>query len=124
MSLAHFALVSLVTLAQTAASGSWLDRIQQNLQEREYELSWQDNPAAPAIPRSWHAPNRAHGFRTYFTEDGPRVIPRTGPASWEWGFRFVGLGRGPTLLAVGPVVGRPNANRIEYDRGSLVEWYV
>ena len=33
--------------------------------------------SSPTSSRPGNAANRAHGFRTYFTEDGIRVVPRT-----------------------------------------------
>jgi hypothetical protein len=62
------------------------------------------------------APNPAQGFRTYFTESGIRVVPLsdTDPG-WEFGLSVVGHG------AASP---RFDGHRVEYDRGSIVEWYV
>ena len=74
---------------------------------------------------TWYAPNREHDFTTYFTDEGIRVIPRTEEnPSWEWGLALVGYGQGD---AVRPVAGArlsPADNRIDYDRGDVVEWYV
>src|SRR6185503_1008714 len=63
-------------------------------------------PAAPdsaqaaggAAPAAWQATNRAHGFRTWFGDEGIRVIPRSEDApSWTWGLSLVGYGRGDAL---------------------------
>ena len=64
----------------------WWGQVQGDIQREEYALSWQEQPGA------WQAPNRAQGFRTTFTEDGIRVVPRTGEGStWEWGLALVPL---------------------------------
>jgi len=77
------------------------------------------------MPPAWQAPNRAHGFRTYFMDEGIRVVPRTeaGP-SWLWGLTFAGYGRGSTAWPVSQAIPRPAASRVEYRRGDVDEWYV
>ncbi|RMG44335.1 MAG: hypothetical protein D6718_10260 [Acidobacteria bacterium] len=73
---------------------------------------------------AWHAPNRAHGFRTYFTEVGPRVISRTETEpTWQWGLALVGYGRGGRVRAVPEAALKPAENRIDYERGLVREWY-
>jgi len=64
--------------ADGAAPAGWLDSAQHDLEQREYELSWQASPVVDDVEASWHAPNRSQGFRTYFTSEGIRVVPRTG----------------------------------------------
>ena len=65
---------------------SWFARVSQQIADAEYEVTWQTATALPDLDAAWHAPNRAHGLRTYFTEDGIRVVPRTEDVpSWTWG---------------------------------------
>jgi hypothetical protein len=100
-----------------AAPKDWWGRVAEDIRSSEYEITWEDS--------AWQAPNRAHGFRTYFTEAGIRVVPRTseGP-SWEWGLSLIEYGRSADAHPPEPARVHPKSRRIEYDRGSIVEWYV
>jgi len=107
------------------ASSDWWSEAQQRIARSEYEMTWQERPLVAELAPSWHAPNRAQGFRTYFTDDGPRVIPRSDDSpAWQWGLRFSGIERGETVLGAKRAVPAPRANRITYSRGSVVEWYL
>ena len=106
------------------ADGSWMAEVQRNIEAQEYEVTWQDRTVLPGLDRVWQAPNRAQGFRTYFTEAGIRVIPRTEEEPlWEWGLDLVGYGRGNLVWPVPAAALRPSGNRIEYARGAIEEWY-
>ena len=133
-----FVLVAVLLLAGHAfadadaadVSGDWLQAIQKQIADSEYELSWQDRPqvelGSASGPGAWHAPNREHGFRTYFTQNGIRLIPRVsgdGP-SWEFGLSLSGYGRGRAVAPVSAPSLAPDENRIDYERGDIVEWYV
>ncbi len=113
-------------VATTAGiSPAWWSTVRKEISAEEYRVTWQDRTFLEDIASAWHAPNRAHGFRTYFTDDGIRVIPRTEEApSWEWGLSLVGYGRGGTLWPASGARLSPIENRIDYDRGGIVEWYV
>jgi hypothetical protein len=103
---------------------SWA-RIQQEIRESEYEITWQERTYLSDTEASWQAPNRAHGFRIYFTEKGIRVIPRTeSEPSWEWGLALAGYGRAEHVWAVAPAELVPEKNRIEYARQGMTEWYL
>jgi hypothetical protein len=110
---------------QTNPAPAWLDQVQRDIAEQEYEVSWQGAPVVREIEPAWQAPNRAHGFRTYFTAEGIRVVPRTGTApSWRWGLSLVGYGRGDDETAAVPKAGLvPAGRRVEYRRGALMEFY-
>ena len=106
------------------ASLGWVSRVQREILEREYHITWQSRTHLGDLPEAWHAPNRAHGFRTYFTDGGIRVIPRTEERpSWEWGLALTGYGRDGDVRPAEKGVLTPEENRIEYDRGAIVEWY-
>ena len=63
---------------------AWLSAVQQRIAEEEYQVTWQERTGLAEVDAAWQAPNRAHGFRTYFAEEGIRVVPRTGDEpSWE-----------------------------------------
>src|SRR5262245_9483281 len=57
-------------------SGDWLTNVQADIQKSEYAITWQDHTYLADVPTAYQAPNRAHNFRTYFTESGIRLIPR------------------------------------------------
>ena len=68
----------------------WWSRVQTNISAAEYHITWQDNTQLQDVSAAWHAPNRAHDFRIYFTDDSVRIIPRTsGQRSWEWGLSLL-----------------------------------
>jgi hypothetical protein len=116
--------------------GGWWARVQKDIRQSEYEISWQEQARAADPPTrrgqapaaAYQAPNRAHDFRTYFMPDGIRVVPRTqtgeeGKSSpWEWGMKLAAYGE--TLQPVAPAQLSVSGNRIEYRRGDLTEWYV
>ena len=51
---------------------------QANIQRDEYNIAGQEQIALPDLKAAYKAPNRAQGFRTCFTDNGIRVVPRTG----------------------------------------------
>jgi hypothetical protein len=105
--------------------GGWLSRVQHDIAASEYHVTWQEATYLADVDSAWHAPNRAQGFRTYFTETGIRVVPRTrSEPGWEWGLGLLGVGRGERLWDVDAPRQNPVEGRIEYDRGDVVEWYV
>src|SRR5262245_31235012 len=92
-----FATGCLLTGAAVAADGAtsaWQAQVNRDLAAREYDITWQNEPVIPGLEPSWHAPNRAHGFRTYFTPEGIRVGPRE-ESEPAWGGGRAGLGMGP-----------------------------
>ena len=70
--------------------------------------------------RAWRLENPKHGLRADFTTRGVEV--RSGAA--RFGLRLTGLGRGARLEAVATAKPGAKANRIDYRRGALSEWYV
>ena len=114
----------------TTPAPAWLDQVQRDLAAQEYHASWQGAPPLREIEPSWQAPNRAHGFRTYFTSEGIRVVPRTeATPSWRWGLSFVRYGRGHEGHADEETSAVPKAGvaasgkRVNYQRGAIAEFY-
>ncbi len=113
-----------------AVSADWQSAVREQIVDSEYEVTWQGETALEDLESSWQAPNRAHGFRTYFTADGVRVIPRGeteagAEPSWEWSLRLARWGRaGAAGEELGPGRLWVEGNRVEYDRGALVESWV
>jgi uncharacterized repeat protein (TIGR01451 family) len=103
----------------------WWSSVQQDIADSEYEISWQESTIPADLGAAWQAPNRAQGFRTYFTEEGIRVIPRTeSEPSWEWGLSLIGVGPAGDVRPVEVATLEAEGNRVDYDRGDIVEWYV
>ena len=106
-------------------SRDWMGRVQQEIQDAEYRLTWQTEPLLRDLGPAWHAPNRAQNLRTYFTESGIRIIERqTEEPDWVWGLSLEAIGRGDRSIAVGPSAPIPTENRIEYPRDVITEWYL
>src|SRR2546426_166123 len=91
----------------TAAGGSLVlpdggAAIRDSIQRKEYEPSRPDHAVLPGLAGTLQAPNRAQGFRTYFTPSGIEVVPRTEAApSWTWGLDLTRYGFDGTLLQAG-----------------------
>jgi hypothetical protein len=120
---------------QADVPADWWTSVGQEISDAEYEVTWQTRTSLPDLEASWQAPNRAHDFRTFFAADGIRVIPRGAgrgdgepdgaAAPWEWSLKLARWGRaGSTEQVLAPARLSVDGNRIDYDRGTLVESYV
>ena len=110
--------------ANASLDADWWSTVQENIRKAEYHVTWQEQTYLPDVPAAFQAPNRAHNLRTYFTTQGPTVIPRVWPegadaAPWRWGVRLAALGRGETLTPASAAVLHAEGNRIEYRRGEI-----
>ena len=95
----------------------FLARAQRHIEEREYRASENSE--------GLQAPNRAHNLRTYFGPSGIRVHDRTQAGSPElFELTLTGVGRGETLVRIGPGEVSSEGPRVEIKRPGLVEWYV
>ena len=107
------------------ASADWWSRVQREISSSEYHLNQQISPRSLGVQEAWQASNRAHGFRTYFTDRGIRIVPRIGgKPSWEWSLSLIGYGRGDTISSVSAATPSANKNRIDLERGDVTEWYI
>jgi hypothetical protein len=122
----------------SAATADWWTTVQADIRQSEYHITWQEH--AHLADQAWaagayQAPNRAHNLRTTFTPQGIRVIPRVFAGEtppWEWGLTLIGYGTASTTFstydnrvhALGQATLQSKANRIEYRRDLLTEWYV
>ncbi len=68
----------------------------------------------------YRAENSGHRLSAHFSSTGATVS--NGPDSWT--LDLAGFGREGDLKAVSPAVVRSEANRIEYQRGTITEWYI
>jgi hypothetical protein len=75
--------------------------------------------AAPANA-GYRAENRAHNLTATFREQGVEVSHN----STRWGLALRAWGRGDELQSVVASAPHTRANRVEYPRGTLTEWYV
>src|SRR6266480_1895555 len=71
-------------------------------------------------PGGFRAENPHQALAAEFTAQGIEV--RSGTAQWELALR--GYGYGDALQPVGLAAPQASANRVEYPRGALTEWYV
>ncbi|UCH83392.1 MAG: hypothetical protein JSW50_13180, partial [Candidatus Latescibacterota bacterium] len=109
-------------MADTKRAGvttEWLRDMMAQIERQEYHASVNEH--------GLQAPNRGQDFRTYFEDDGIKVVPRTGWAGDAWSFSWhtVGWGREGHVLEVGevPCEMRVNRSRVSYVRDGLEEWY-
>jgi hypothetical protein len=121
----------------------WWAAVQEDVRRREYHVTWQESPLSPGEPApsaglragGYQAPNRAQNLRIGFYPAGIRIVPRTptqpfpwqgegGGGGWTWGLALTGLGHGEAQRPVAEAMPIPEANRVEYRRGSITEWYV
>ena len=108
----------------------WWSTVQENIRQSEYHVTWQEQTYLPDLPEAYQAPNRAQNLRSYFTPQGPIVIPRTWADGtdvppWRWGMRLAAWGREGASRTVPVADLSVEENRIEYRRGGqdLIEWY-
>jgi uncharacterized repeat protein (TIGR01451 family) len=101
------------------ASQDWWAGVRQQIGQSEYNLSGQEGQA------SYQAPNRAHNLRTYFTPAGIRLIPRTeANPGWELDITLASYGYAGNLQTPPAATLVVNANKIEYQRQTVTEWYL
>ena len=106
-------------------SANWWATVQKDIRRSEYHITWQDRTSLPDVPAAYQAPNRVQNLRIYFTRAGIRVIPRTETTpGWQWGLSLTGYGYAGDVKPVAAADLSASANRIEYRRGALTEWYV
>ena len=115
------------TLVQDPSS-DWWSVVRQEIQQVEYDVTWQEQVHLDGIEAAYQAPNRAQNLRTYFVADGPVLIPRTSQPEdaapqWRLQLEVVAWGRQGALRPPVPPELHPDGHRIEYSRGGLVEWY-
>ncbi|MFY9660407.1 MAG: Ig-like domain repeat protein [Terriglobales bacterium] len=73
-----------------------------------------------ANPGSVHAENPRHAMALDFTRHGVEVDSKGA----RWGLALRGYGYGDQRIAVRQAAPHAKANRIEYERGALTEWYI
>ena len=96
-------------------SDDWQRVAIQKIRQSEYEFTALGD-------RSWSAPNRAQGVRSFVSEKGVRLIPRVrSEEPWEIRLSLVGFGRSGNLVDPGRSRVTGDGNRVELERSLLVE---
>jgi hypothetical protein len=93
------------------ASEGWWSQVQRSIQLEEYGVT------------DFRALNPAHRFEGRFDAKGLQLAPTDG-AGWAWGLSLTGWGRPGSLTEADLGTLSANEDRVELDRGSLIEWYV
>ena len=57
------------------SGANWLESVQKDLRQREYNLTWQEQTSLPGVKAAYQAPNRANNLRTFFTPQGTWITP-------------------------------------------------
>lgn len=122
------ALVTGIASGQTApglllaSDPSWSETVQADLQREHYEVrDATTDVAAPTLA----ADNAAQALCFSFSRDGLRVRSQAGAAQpFEWGLELQSFGRTGAMERAEAVDASCRANRVEYLRGPLTEWYV
>ncbi len=121
------ALSSSAAAEEGLKESGWLAGVSRDIARQEYRITWQERTLRAGLGPAWQAPNRAQGIRMFFAGGRLTVVARAEETpSWEWSMSVVRWGRGAAGTRVAPggsvLAQRVNANRIEIDRGTLVEW--
>lgn len=100
----------------------WWSQALDQILVSEYYITWQEQTYLSDVSTAYQAPNRAHNLRTYFTPEGPIVIPRhwTGQdpnPPWRWEVRLVAWGREGALKPAFTAALDVEENLIKYQRG-------
>ena len=116
----------LAPVAAADPSRTDVQQIERETQDLEYQLSWQVAPQLKGVESAWQAANRAQGMRSFFTDDGLRVLPRleSQAAHWQVGFSLIGYGRDSWITGLDSADLVVDEKRIDYRRGRVTEWYV
>jgi uncharacterized repeat protein (TIGR01451 family) len=109
-------------VTQTAAEPAKLTGLPLAAQAQISATLGRDQSSYHAVPRAsgFRMENKNHRLAADFTSKGVEV--RTGRTSWS--LALSGCGYGNELRAAAAVVPQADANRLEYRRGGLTEWYL
>ncbi len=114
--------------AEAQVPADWWVAVQAEIEQAEYQITWQEQTYLPDLPAAYQAPNRAENLRTYFGPAGPILIPRLWPEEmdgppWRWELRLEEWGREGAMQPVETAELEVHGNQAEYRRAALVEWY-
>jgi hypothetical protein len=111
-----------VIARKSGATTPGLSKLPLSAQSAIAETVGRDDAAYHAVAQGngFHVSNPKHGFSANFTRQGVQV--RTGMA--HWGMQLKGYGYGSASIAAAAAAPHATANRVEYRRGTMTEWYV
>ena len=109
-------------VAETAVVSASLSDLPPAAQAQVSAALGRDQPSYHAVPQAggFRVENSRHGLEADFTPAAVRV--RAGTASWE--LSLLGYGYSDAPSAAAAVAPQAAANRVEYRRGDLTEWYL
>ncbi|MFC1593292.1 hypothetical protein ACFL4C_04695, partial [Candidatus Omnitrophota bacterium] len=106
-------------------STDWWAAVQENIRTSEYQVVWQDHTNLADVTDAYQAPNRAQNLRTYFTPSGICIVPRDSTTpGWELGLTLAAYGYEGNTQPMGSTEPIVDGNRVEYQRGTVTEWYL
>jgi hypothetical protein len=108
--------------AQAAPESTTLSDLPPNAQAQISAALGRDHAGYHAVARGrgFRAENPKHGLVADFTSSGVKI----GAGTAMWGLAFRAYGYGDELQAVSAAAPQAVANRVEYQRGALTEWYL
>ena len=122
---AHMARAGDLEPGDGGVGSGWLAAVEDGIRAAEYRVTWQEQTVLDDLDAAWHAPNRAHDLRTYFTPDGVRIVPRTeAMPGWHLGLSLTGWGGPGSIQALEQAILTPEANRILCDHGPVTGQWV
>jgi len=108
-----------------ADTNEWFGKALEKLRLSEYNISILENKNRLGTNIVYQAPNRMQNLRTFFSEDGVRVIQRTKSlSSWELSLSLRGIEIDRKFHSATSAERYISENRIDYQRGEITEWYV
>jgi len=81
------------SIPEAAAESSWLSQVQQDLAQREYQFNQSE--------LGLQAPNRAQGFRSYFSPDGVQLVQRSAESESLGSLSLLSVGRVGAEMTLG-----------------------
>ncbi len=105
-------------------SDDWLATVENDIRQAEYSITWQKANYLADITSAYHAVNRVHNFRAYFTPDGVRMMRRINSESeGAWGLTLKQYGYADHYRPIDSGNLTVHDNRIVYHRDNIIEWY-
>jgi hypothetical protein len=108
-----------------AVDQAWLARIRNEIRNSQYEIIPPVTSEPGSASNGWRATNWTHGYQIAFTPDRVRLTSSsTAENNWQWGLSFERYGRGDRIMSVESPTLSTRGNRLNYDRGEIIEWYI
>ncbi|MBN1900886.1 FG-GAP repeat protein [Candidatus Sumerlaeota bacterium] len=106
-----------------AQLSNWYDQAVSNIQEMEYNVSWQETCAIPGGKAGYHIVNRNQNLRLYFYPEGVKIISRTDTQpSWILEWNLMETAGKKDVSFINPCR-KAEKNRLVYERHCMTESY-